>query len=56
MVTADNLKFPYAREKAAYPVPWLHARKFWVSVGRVNNVQGDRNLICACPPIEDYIK
>jgi glycine dehydrogenase len=55
MVTADNWKFPYAREKAAYPVSWLRARKFWVSVGRVNNVQGDRNLICACPPIEDYI-
>jgi glycine dehydrogenase len=56
MVAADSWKFPYTREKAAFPVPWLRARKFWVSVGRVNNVQGDRNLICACPPIEDYIR
>jgi len=55
MATANNWKFPYGREKAAYPAQWLRERKFWVAVGRVNNVQGDRNLICACPPIEDYI-
>lgn len=56
MVVADEWKYPYSREKAAYPASWVKPHKFWVSVGRVNNVQGDRNLICACPPIEDYIK
>jgi glycine dehydrogenase len=56
MAVADDWKFPYPREKAVFPVAWVKAHKFWVSVGRVNNVQGDRNLICACPPIEDYIE
>lgn len=48
MVTSDEWKFPYSREKAAYPASWTAQRKFWVSVGRVNNVYGDRNLVCAC--------
>ncbi|MBA4313566.1 MAG: glycine dehydrogenase (aminomethyl-transferring) [Chlorobiaceae bacterium] len=55
IVVADNWKFPYSREKAAYPTQWTRERKFWVPVGRVNNVQGDRNLICACPPVESYL-
>jgi len=45
---------PYAREKAAYPQAWLKAHKFWPSVGRLDNVYGDRNLVCACAPIEAY--
>jgi glycine dehydrogenase len=45
---------PYAREKAAFPLPWLRADKFWPSVGRLNNVLGDRRLVCSCPPIEEY--
>ncbi|MBI5020748.1 MAG: aminomethyl-transferring glycine dehydrogenase [Ignavibacteriales bacterium] len=56
MVVANDWKLPYSREKAAYPTQWTRERKFWVSVGRVNNVQGDRDLICACPPVEDYMK
>jgi len=55
MVASDEWRFPYPREKAAYPTKWTRERKFWVPVGRVNNVYGDRNLVCACPPIEDYI-
>ncbi|HYF47835.1 MAG TPA: aminomethyl-transferring glycine dehydrogenase [Planctomycetota bacterium] len=47
---------PYAREKAAYPVEWLKSHKFWPSVGRLDNVYGDRNLVCACTPIEEYAK
>jgi glycine dehydrogenase len=46
--------FPYSREKATYPAPWVRENKFWPSVGRINNVLGDRNLICACLPMEAY--
>ena len=45
---------PYDRRKAVYPAPWTVDNKFWPAVGRVNNAAGDRNLICACPPIEAY--
>ncbi len=44
----------YSREKAAYPLAWLKENKFWVSVARADNAAGDRNLICTCPPIEEY--
>lgn len=54
MVTSDEWHFPYPREKAAYPLSWVKQHKFWVPVGRVNNVQGDRNLVCTCTPIESY--
>jgi glycine dehydrogenase len=54
MVVSDAWNYPYSREKAAYPLPWIRGKKFWVSVGRVNNAYGDRNLVCACPPIEEY--
>lgn len=54
-ITADSWAHPYSREQAAYPVPYLRSHfKFWPSVARVNNGYGDRNLVCACPPIEDY--
>jgi glycine dehydrogenase len=56
MVIADDWKHPYSREKAAYPAMWTRFRKFWPSVGRVNNAYGDRNLICSCNPISDYIE
>jgi len=54
MVVADKWTHPYTREKAAYPLDYLRANKFWVPVGRVNNPYGDRNLVCTCPPIEAY--
>ena len=54
-VVADNWPYPYSREKAAYPLPYVRAHKFWPSVSRVNNAQGDRTLICSCPPVEDYV-
>ena len=46
----------YSREKAAFPLPFVVAKKFWPSVARVNNTHGDRNLICACLPIEAYVQ
>jgi glycine dehydrogenase len=46
--------FPYSREKAFFPAPWLKDYKFWAPVGRVDNAYGDRNLVCVCPPIESY--
>ena len=54
MLTASEWDHPYSREKAAYPAPWTRDYKFWPPVRRVNNVHGDRNLVCACPPIEAY--
>jgi len=55
LVSANDWTLPYSREKAAYPLPYLRqSHKFWASVGRINNAQGDRNLICTCPPIELY--
>ncbi|RMF21817.1 MAG: glycine dehydrogenase (aminomethyl-transferring) [Bacteroidetes bacterium] len=52
---SDNWPFPYSREKAAYPAPYLHEGfKFWPPVARVDNARGDRQLICTCPPVEDY--
>jgi glycine dehydrogenase len=53
-VTADHWPHSYSREKAAYPLPWVRANKFWPSVGRIDNPYGDRNLVCVCPPIEEY--
>jgi len=48
---------PYSREKAAYPLPWLKTEnKFWVSVRRIDQAGGDRNLICTCPPMEEYLE
>jgi glycine dehydrogenase len=54
VVLADKWDRPYSREKAAYPLPYLREGKFWPAVGRLDNVFGDRNVICTCPPIEEY--
>jgi glycine dehydrogenase len=54
MVTASEWKHPYSREQAAFPAPWTRDRKFWPHVARIEQAYGDRNLICSCPPIEDY--
>jgi len=54
MVLADSWNHKYARERAAYPLPFLKQSKFWPSVGRIDNVFGDRNLICSCIPIEEF--
>ncbi|MFT5008926.1 MAG: glycine dehydrogenase [Reinekea sp.] len=45
---------PYSREQAAFPLPWIADNKFWPSVNRIDDVWGDRNLFCACPPTDSY--
>jgi glycine dehydrogenase len=50
----DEWPHPYSRQDAAYPTPSLRANKYWPPVGRVDNVYGDRNLICSCPPMSSY--
>jgi glycine dehydrogenase len=53
-VVADDWQHGYSREQAAFPLQWVRDNKFWPSVGRIDNVRGDKHLICSCPPIESY--
>jgi glycine dehydrogenase len=55
-VVSDAWDRPYSREQAAYPTSWTREHKFWPHVGRIESAFGDRNLVCACPPIEEYAK
>ncbi len=52
---ADAWPHPYTREQAVYPLAWVKANKFWPAVGRLNAAYGDKNLMCACPPLESYV-
>jgi len=56
MVTADYWDFPYSRQKAAFPLEYIAENKFWPSVRRTDEAFGDRNLICTCPAIEEYVE
>jgi len=56
VITADHWDRPYTRQKAAYPLPFVKEAKFWPSVSRVDNAYGDRNLVCSCLPIEEFVK
>jgi glycine dehydrogenase len=51
---ATEWPHPYPRDKAAFPLPYVRAAKFWPPVGRLNNVLGDRKLFCTCPDISEY--
>jgi glycine dehydrogenase len=53
-VSGSEWDRPYSREQAAFPAPWLRIHKYWPPVARVDNAYGDRNLVCACPPLEQY--
>lgn len=55
VLLADDWKYPYSRQKAAYPLPFVKNNKFFPSVSRVDSAYGDRNLVCACVPIEEYV-
>jgi glycine dehydrogenase len=55
-VVADGWSHPYSREEAAYPLPFVRSNKVWPAVARIDNPYGDRNLICACPPMEEYVE
>ncbi|MCH7932774.1 MAG: aminomethyl-transferring glycine dehydrogenase [Gemmatimonadetes bacterium] len=54
MLMAEDWKHGYTREQAGYPAPWSREHKYWPPVRRVDNAHGDRNLVCACPPVEAY--
>ncbi|MDA0201145.1 MAG: aminomethyl-transferring glycine dehydrogenase [Bacteroidetes bacterium] len=56
MITADEWDFPYSRQKAAYPLDFVKENKFWPTVRRVDEAFGDRNLVCSCSAIEEYVK
>jgi len=45
---------PYDRDRAAYPRSELRDDKYWPPVSRIDNAYGDRNVVCSCPPLEDY--
>jgi glycine dehydrogenase len=53
-LSADEWSHPYSRERAGWPVQSLRLGKFFASVARVDNVYGDRNLVCSCPPLSEY--
>jgi glycine dehydrogenase len=53
-LTADQWNYPYSRQQAAYPLPYVKEAKFWPSVKRIDNAYGDRNLVCTCPDVESY--
>ncbi|MEZ4457344.1 MAG: glycine dehydrogenase (aminomethyl-transferring), partial [Gemmatimonadales bacterium] len=53
-VAADAWDHPYSRERAGFPSAAVRAHKIWPTVSRIDGAYGDRNLVCACPPIEEY--
>ncbi|WP_028667393.1 aminomethyl-transferring glycine dehydrogenase [Runella zeae] len=55
VVLTENWERPYSREKAAFPLPHLRFNKFWPSVSRIDSAYGDRHLVCACLPVEEYV-
>jgi len=56
MVIDDLWDRPYSRQQAVYPLSFVRKNKFWPSIGRVNNAYGDKNLICSCPSIDNYVE
>jgi glycine dehydrogenase len=53
-IASDKWDHRYSREQAAFPAPWTCEHKFWPAVARIDNVYGDRNLFCSCPPVEEF--
>ena len=54
MLALEKWTFPYSRNQAAFPTEWVKENKYWPTVRRINEVQGDRNLICSCASIKNY--
>jgi glycine dehydrogenase len=54
-IAADDWSHPYSREQAAFPLPFVRTTKHWPAVGRIDNPYGDRNLLCSCPPVAEYV-
>ena len=55
-ITQDSWPYSYSRQKAAFPLDFVKDYKFWPSIRRLDEAYGDRNLICSCTPIEEYVK
>ena len=53
-ISSDKWEHKYTRQEAVFPHPYLLNNKYWPPVSRIDNVYGDRNLFCTCPPIDDY--
>jgi glycine dehydrogenase len=53
-IASDKWDRPYSRQQGAFPAPWTREHKFWPAVARIDNVYGDRNLFCSCPPVEEF--
>jgi glycine dehydrogenase len=53
-IASEKWDRPYSREQAAFPAPWTREHKFWPAAARIDNVYGDRNLFCSCPPVEEF--
>ena len=53
-ISSDNWAHSYSRTEAAFPHSYLYNNKYWAPVARIDNVYGDRNLFCVCPPVEEY--
>ncbi len=53
-LAADVWEHQYTREQAAFPLPYLKTNKYWAPVARVDNVYGDKNLVCSCPSLDSY--
>jgi glycine dehydrogenase len=56
MAVSEHWNKPYSREKAFFPLPYVRESKFWPAVARIDSAYGDRNLVCSCQPIEDYVQ
>jgi len=54
VVSASEWDRPYRREQGAFPTQFTRDHKYWPAVGRIDNAWGDRNLVCTCPPTDDY--
>jgi glycine dehydrogenase len=54
VVCGTEWPYPYSREQAAFPAPWVREHKYWPPVSRIDNAYGDRHLVCTCLPTESY--
>jgi glycine dehydrogenase len=55
MIASSEWSHAYPRERAAFPLPWVREHKFWPGVARIDNAYGDRNLMCTCPPLDEWV-
>ena len=51
---SDEWNHRYSRYEACFPAKWQKEHKYWPSIGRIDNAFGDRNLVCTCPPLDEY--